>query len=323
MNISKKVEQLKKSFTVEGTPLFKSNHFTDEEIEKMKKESTCHESHWCGLEKPDKSWSDDEIATQIEVFFNTPNLDTIAFKKLVNKMLKSLPIINKNHELKVFTELLFGCLNWTNEKNGISEMWVKFGSAPIDSMEIIFGGQFENKFHIFWYGVKRAIFEFDNYWDNEKRKKDLKEKTFSSPYNSVDEIEENVVIKNVAEVAKQFYHDKTKDFEERVKVFTKYAKRNTFIFHPTDHDLDKIFKIYIENDFLERRQIIECEKVVNSWIESLMYKRCHLSWTNPYHPTLKQKNRNYKPSEKAIDRLYKYYMEKLFNDEVGSYEFDW
>lgn len=173
------------------------------------------------------------------------------------------------------------------------------------------------------YGASNAIAEFDNYWDNAKRKKDLKAKKFISPYNSLDEIEENVVIKNIPTIAKQFYHDKTKDFEERVKVFTKYAKRNTSIFQPTDSDLNKIFKIYTENDFLERHQIVECEEVVNNWISLLMRKRSFLSWTNPYHPTVKQAPRNYVPSKKAIDRLYQYYMEKLFSDEVGSYEFDW
>ena len=33
--------------------------------------------------------------------------------------------------------------------------------------------------------------------------------------------------------------------------------------------------------------------------------------------------RNYKPSQEAVDRLYKFYVEKLFLEGVGSFEFDW
>lgn len=231
MDISKKVHQLKSSFTVEGTPLFKSDRFTEEEIAQMKKDSNCHSSHWYGFSKTSKVWTDEEIATQIEVFLLTPTMNETKFNDIIDKILKAIPLKDKVHERKVFKELLFGILGWTEEKNGISELWAKFGSAPSASddkfhgnkllekyavkygacsMGTIFDGQFSDKFHVFWYGAKQAIQKFEEYWDEAKKMKDLKSEVFTSPFKNLNDIEENVVMKKIPEVAKAFYLDKTK-----------------------------------------------------------------------------------------------------------------
>jgi hypothetical protein len=343
-NIAEKVHQLKSSFTVEGTPLFRSDRFTEDEIAQMKRDSTCHSSHWNGFGKNDKVWSDEEIATQIEVFFATPMMNETKFKDIVNSMLKALPIEDKRREKQVFKDLLYGILNWTKEKNGISLLWRKFGSAPSAkdnkfhgnkllekyakkygacSMGTIFDDQFSDKFHIFWYGANNALQEFESYWDEAKRKKDLKAQEFSSPYKDLNDIEENVVMKKIPEAAKMYYMDKSKPFNERVTVFSVHGKEAGFIHEPTDSDLAKIFKIYYEGGWLDRYQTVECAEVLESWMQNLRSNRCHLNWSNPYHPELEKEKRNYIPSEEAIQRLYKYYMEKVFLDEIGSFEFDW
>jgi hypothetical protein len=342
--INQKVQQLKSSFTVEGTPLFKSDRFTEAEIEQMKKDSTCHSSHWYGFGKNDKVWTDEEIATQIEAFFVTPYMSETQFKDIIHKMMKSLPLVNREHERKMFKELLYGILNWTEEKNGASEMWKKFGSAPCApdgkfhgnknlerysklygacSMETIFEGQFSKKFHIFWYGANNALQEFETFWKEAKKKKDLAAQTFSSPYNTLEDLEDSVVVKKIKDEAVKFYLDKTKDFTERVRVFAVHGEEESCIFNPSDADLGKIFKIYMEKDWIQRHETVDCATIVESWLSNLKKNRCHLSWSNPYHPKLEKESRNYIPSEEAIDRLYKYYMEKLFLEGVGSFEFDW
>ena len=342
MDIKLKVQQLKSSFSVEGVPLVKSNRFTDDEIAEMKKKSSAHSSHWNGLSKTAKTYTDEEIQTQIEVFLETPNISEVKLKSVVDAALKALPIKDIKNERKIFRELIFGILNWTEEKNGLSKMWAPFGSAPSNpdgtlhgeklqklqkkygacSMGTIFDGQFSDKFHLFWYSVNTALQKYETYWHETKKKNNIKETTYNSPYKDLNDIEENVVVKKIGAAANDFYLDKTKDFNERIKVFDTYAKEETYIFRPSDTDLSKIFSIYFEND-IDRHQTVTCTEVVWYWIDCLRNGRCHLNLTNPYHPKIDKETRNYKPSQEAIDRLYKFYVEKLFLEGVGSFEFDW
>lgn len=342
--LAKKVHQLKSSFTVEGTPLFKSNRFTDEEIEEMRKSSDAHSSHWYGLLPGSKVWTDEEISDQVEIFFNTPVMNETDFKDKINKILKDLPLEDKETERAIFRKKIFELLNWTEEKNGISEMWRKFGSAPSAadgkfhgnkklekyaklygacSMTTIFEGQFSNKFYIFWYGANQSFQLFETYWDEAKRKKDLASQTFTSPYKNLEDIEDNVVVKKIKGEAKKFYLDKTKKFSERVRVFAVHGEEESYIFRPSDPDLNKIFDLYLEKDYLQRHEGVDCASIIEYWVSELEENRLKFDWTNPYHPKLKKSNRKYKPSKKAVERLYKYYMEKLFLEGVGSFTFDW
>jgi hypothetical protein len=188
-------------------------------------------------------------------------------------------------------------------------------------MDEIFGSKFEDNCHLVS-KINRAIENFMNVWDEKNNRKKLKTKSFFSPFNSLDELEANVVVKHIEEEAKKFYHDKTKNFEERVKVFTRHGAQKDSIFDPIDRMLAKIFHIYSEGEN-DRNSIIECEQIINWWIDCLVCDRCKLDWTNQYHPQLKKKKRNYEPSDAACDRLFRYYMEKVFLEEVGSFKFDW
>jgi L-rhamnose mutarotase len=334
--LQKKVEQLKNSFTVEGVPLIPCR-FSKEEIEEMRKTNTSHPSHWSNL---NKVWTDEEIGEQINTMINSNTFDDTVLADKIDELMKSLPLENLNIEKEIFKTNLYQLIGWDVLTPLNTEFWMRFGSAPFTlkhnsnpkltqahnlygacGMDEIFGTKFEDNIHLT--GISyNAINQFDNIWTDKKNKKDLKNTVHTSLFNSLDEIEENVVVKRIKEEAKKFYHDKTKVFEERVKVFTRHGEQENSIFEPSDRNLSKIFQMHNEGDN-DRNSIIECESVIRWWIDELRYNRSKLDWTNHYHPKLKQTERNYEPTDAACERLFRYYMEKLFLEEVGSFEFDW
>jgi L-rhamnose mutarotase len=336
-DISKKVEQLKNSFTVEGVPLIPCR-FSKEELEEMKKNSTCHSSHWMNI---NKVWTDEQIGEQINTMMASKTFGDTVLDDRIEDLMKSLPLENLSVEKETFKINLYKMVGWDVLTPLNPNFWARFGSAPFFisekdnnkklltfrklygacGMNEIFGSKFEDNYRLV-YKINNAIENFINLWEEKNNIKKIKTKSFFSPFNSLEEIEENVVVKHIGEEAIKFYHDKTKIFEERVKVFTRHGVRKDFIFHPTDRNINKIFKLYSEDE-IDRNSIIECEQIISWWIEMQAYKKSKLDWENPYHPKLKQSNRNYKPSDDACERLYKYYMEKLFLDEVGSFIFDW
>ena len=191
MNIQEKVEKLKRTNEVEGSPLIKSNLYTDEQIQEMRSKSKAHESHWYHLNKGAKTYTDEEITIQIETFNATPLIEEHMFNDLVDKMYKALPIKDKELERQRFRELLFGILGWTEERNCLSKMWKPFGSAPSSKIEDIFDGKFSQNFHIVWYGVNNALHIFDEKWDNANAKNLLKAEEFTSPFKNLDDIEDS------------------------------------------------------------------------------------------------------------------------------------
>jgi hypothetical protein len=188
-------------------------------------------------------------------------------------------------------------------------------------MTDIFGEQrFSDALHLV-YAIYRIEEKFNRAWDNHIHI--LNMNTFKSDYNSMDDLEYNVVAKKIKEEACKFYHDKSKNFDERLKVFNKYAEHKTYIYNPRNVDLNGIFDIAMEDDMYDRHQTIDTSCLIENWIDSLTYNRLSLDWKNPYHPVLVKKERNYKPSKEAINRLNVYYLEKLMLEEVKSFELDW
>lgn len=338
-DILTKVEQLKCSFSVEGLPLIKSDKFSDEDNNNFKIKSNSHPSHWNHLN--DKIWNDEEIAEQIITLLNIKSYNDITFKDLVNKIMKTISYIDLTEDTEKFKTVLFKELNYDKLTPFNQNFWKNFGSAPFDiderfsnntllefkekygacGMSEIFGNKFKSNYHL-TYLINNTLSEFNSKWIVIKEKKDLNIHTFNSPYNNIDEIENNVTINKIIEEAKIFYHDKTKNFNDRIKVFTKYGESNDWIFYPVDYNLHKIFELYMESE-INRNQIIETPYIVEWWIEKLKNYRCEFNWINQYHPKLLTTKRNYNYSDKALDRLYHYYMEKLFLEEIGSFEFDW
>jgi len=340
--LSKKVEQLKNSFSVEGALLIKSNRFTQDELDELfKNRGTTHESHFYHLKKNMKTFSDQEISDQIETMLNN-----IVFKEqdLIDKMnsiFSESSFVDIISDKKSFIDKVYKLVGWDKFTPIDRTFWTIFGSAPIGglsksntklmtlkdkygacAMEDIFGYKFSSTYY-YTYTIQNVIDKFDVKWNKEFNFKKEKEKVYSSPYKDLDDLEENITVKKIKEESKKFYLDKTKSFKERVKVFNEHGKFETYVFSPNNSSLKKIFDIFGEND-VERHQKYDSVSIVEWWIENLSEKKCKIDYSrNHYHPSLKQSKRKYKPSKIAIDRLYKFYVEKLFLEGVGSFEWDW
>lgn len=129
----------------------------------------------------------------------------------------------------------------------------------------------------------------------------------------------NNISSNVDKNDAIFFKDKSKHLSERIKSFEKYGDCKQYIFHPKNILLNRIFKIYIEQDYIQRDDIIECSSIIEWWLSELEMNRCHIS---TYLPTILKEKRNYKPSQEAIKRLEKYYYECLFTEGITRFKFN-
>jgi len=339
-----RVEQLKSSFSVEGMPLIKSNKFSDEEIQKMKSTSTSHESRWFHLAPNKRVWADDEIAEQIELFMSLNNVSEEQLQDKVNELYLKTPLENLDQEKKLFKSTIYNFIGISDEVSFNDDFWYRFGSAPYFiqendpnkklseakklygacGMREIFEDKFDKCLHL-KYVDNKFIALFDKTWNDMKEKSEQKFKwaSVSSPYNTMDELEENTTIKKIPEESKKFYHDKTKPLSERIKVFNKYGHKEAYIFTPQNIHLAKIFDLYFEQEFIDKYQTINCAEIIEWWVfTTLNDNRIHINKLNNYHKIVTL-NRNYKPSKISIERLFNYHIENLFLEDVGSFTFDW
>lgn len=339
LTLQKQVDLLKVAFSVEGALLIKSDRFTDEQIKELKKKTTCHPSHW---HLGRKVWSDKEIEDQI-ITMNTMN--QVGERELTEKiesLMSSLPLENLD-EKQQFKKDLYSFLGWTDKAPLDPKFWANFGSAPCSfdgtdtynknlvryhreygtvGMDVIFGDAFDKNYHVI-HTANNALEGFAGMWNEKKKFKDIKNKMFSSPYESLDDLEENVTMKKIEEEARKFYMDKTKKFEDRLEVFNKYGKEESYIFRPNDKDLKVIFQVYSSEGYTERHEQIECSQIIEFWLSYMAENRIKIDWSNRFHPKMKELKRGYEPSEEAQDRLFRFYMERLFVEGVGSFNFDW
>jgi hypothetical protein len=150
-----------------------------------------------------------------------------------------------------------------------------------------------------------------------------------SPYQTLDELESNETVKNAVQAGKIFYLDKTKDLDERIEAFSKYGKKVTFIHHFTDLHLEKISECFLGLMHVERYQNIDCTEIVKWWVDRqygykyLSSTRCFIRGDGFLRLKIETKPRNYTPSKEAYDRLYAYYLEKVFKEGVATFEMDW
>jgi len=316
-------KKLKNSFSVEGVPLIKSDRFTKEEISQMVKESKAHNSHWLNMMPAAKTWSDNEIETQVKVLMTMPTVSSVKIDFITNTFMKALKYEDIEKEYKLFKEMLFYLMGWNDSEYFNPKFWSRFGSAPYIIHESnknlvrlqklygacgmidLFGDKFSNN-HTIGHDINNKLYNFKAIWKEFKALKDIKETTFSSPYKVLDDIEENVVMKKIPEATRNYYLDKSKPFEERLEVFNKYGAQNGYIFNSTQPDISTIIETYIDREDLDKYQDIEISSIIENWIE-----------------ILKKKSRNYKLSKESTQRLYKYYMEKVFIEGVCSFKLDW
>ena len=271
-------------------------------------------------------WSDDEVVDQLRTYFEsiqrTEKEFTDYYNSLLRKLAPGLPIEEVIEQIRQKLHTFFG---WDNLVPMDADFWVNFFHTPYNLLNTLYDGMPQTYFSdvIRYYGyIYNNLHNFNTWYKNFTNYDKLKREVHNSPYINMDEMEEELSVKRIGAAAKEFYLDKTKNFEERVKVFTKYGKKHGWIWQPQDFDLGEIFSMYCENS--ERHESVDCAQIIEWWIDSLSYKRTFIDYSkNKYHPKLKQEYRDYEPSKEACDRLHRYYMEKLFLFGVGSFEIDW
>jgi len=348
MDLKNKIEQIKSAFTVSGTPLIKSDRFSQEEYDELIKQSGAHQSYCSHLYKNSKVFTDEEIGQQILTMLNTSSFNKDNLNDMFYKLLDNLPYKNENEEKLLFIDNMYKIIGWNNSENDNllvpmdETFWKNFGSMPYvindtDSnrklVELkkrfgaagareIFGVKFDSSYDIRTV-IFNFIYNFSNEWKKQQSLKIKKETLYSSIYNSLDEIEDNVVVKNIKSEAKKFYMDKSKDFDERCKVFSTHGENYTYIFQPIDRKLVKIFEAYNENN-LDRHSTIDTLYIIEWWIDTLSCERSIIDFSkNKYHPSIESSDRNYTPSKEAVERLNRYYTEKLFLEGISEFTFDW
>ena len=273
-----------------------------------------------------EKYSDQEIFDQLRVYFDTINLNELELRDKIEVFKCELPIDLSVEECKKLIKDYFNNLvGWSETKYMDIHFWSKFGGCQYTQMPFLV----ENDTDAF--GVKLSLAGiiynqlnyFDGWYQDYCNRVTMRRTIFTSPYRNMDEMEEELSVKRIKEAAKNFYLDKTKDLYERIKVFANYGEDHSCIWYPADKDMNKIFQMYVENN-VERHEHIDSVDIIEWWIDLLSEKNTKISYKeNKYHPKVISKFRNYVPTEESIDRLRKYYLEKLFIEGVGSFEVDW
>jgi hypothetical protein len=78
----------------------------------------------------------------------------------------------------------------------------------------------------------------------------------------------------------------------------------------------------MSSSYVQRHETFYCDDVIEWWLEKIYDSRCRFVRTK-YEVKPEFTHRNYEPSQKALERLSKYYIEKLFLFGVSRSEFDW
>lgn len=330
---SEMVSNFKVLFTTEGVPAIKSDRFTQEEYDIF-----CQGSRFKHLPE-NKIWTNEEIADQLYTLLNQNNIPNHVYRKFENKLLIGLPFENKDEDLITFSNGLKSLFGWDNLTPLDKDFWYifphcssiisdkhppkvfalveKYGAVGMTGVfgELDYKGY--NNMHI----IGNSEQSFKHRWEVLKKEKKDKNTVFISQYKNYADFEENVSLKNSKAEGKIFYMDKTKPFNEREIAFNNFGEEDSSIHQPRNYELSQIFSYYNDSDN-ERHQIIYCGDIVERWLEELFFNRCTFDYSE-YRISLKRKPRNYKPSDKAVERLRRYYMEILFLEGIASFEFDW
>lgn len=279
--------------------------------------------------------SDKKIDTQIEILMNTNSISKGMLEEEKTRIFSKLDInMSKEEVEKSITDSLYKLIGFDKFGPLDNGFWRNFGSAPFFQefedkkkkpgigMDTIFGDKFE-KNHSVAHDIIWCIEDLLRRFLTKKENASKKENVISK-YKSLDDLEENLPVKKIAEEAKIFYMDESKSYKERLRVFDKYGEEDSCIHQPNNIYLKKIFDIYFEKGYVQRHEMVSCLDVVHWWIEELEVGRKKIDYSkNHYHPSLINKKRNYEPSDKAIERLRKFYENIILQEGVANFELDW
>ncbi len=274
---------------------------------------------------------DEQIDLIIGLTYRTDDEIKTMESKILNKLLKNN--VSKTDSLKFIIKELNTFFNIKTVFD--LEFWKNFGSAPLYQkhendkkkggvgMDTIFG----DKFDLCYSHIRDSINLTDSLFNSYSKlleKSQLQNINVKSKYNSLDDLEDNVVAKKIEAEANIFYKDKTKPMAERLLVFEKYGESENYIHQPEDIRLRKIFKMYGETGYVDKYQTVDCLDVINWWVDELSEKRCKISYNeNKYHPKIIKTKRKYTPSEESKNRLSAFYKTLLIEEGVARFTYDW
>ncbi len=288
-----------------------------------------------------KNWTDEQIASQINLLMNQNTYSSRDLVIFIDKLLKNIPDnLSTSKQIEEYiTDELYKKVNWTEKF--MPEFWRNFGSAPFThknthneklvkarkngakGMDEIFEHKFESGYSM-TYELNNLVYGLPDRIAEHELLKNMKTTVYTSPYSSFEEIEDTLPKKKAKIEGMIFYKDKTKPMEERIKAFEEYGDVDEYIHSPMHSSLNDIFDVYSECGESERRDKICCLDIVEWWMEEIISNRLEIDYkTNQYHPKLVKLNRGYVPSNKAIERLRDRYAELLFMEDVSGFTFDW
>lgn len=303
-----KVEQLKKSIDVSGKKLLHGNP------------------------------SDEKIDNQIDILLNAITRDSEEIDKENSRIYSKLNFEWSEEEAGEFIKTEFYKFVGFDKYGPMdSNFWKNFGSAPFYQihedkkkkpgigMDTIFGSKFE-ECSSYFYDINNLIYSLLESFKIKKLKDKEKAeyKNVVSPYKNLEDLEDNVTVKKIEKEAVKFFMDTTKNLQDRIAVFNEYGQDESYIHHPENPTLNRIFDAYKETGYSERHETVKCLDIIDWWVEELKGKRTFVSYkSNKYHPSLKRKPRNYTPSKASVERLKNYYTMLLIDEGVARFEYDW
>jgi len=286
-----------------------------------------------------KGTSDDKIDKQIDILLNVEEKSQDDINAQEDRVMSKIDYSKPEKEVVDF--IRSEMMNFINLAGTPSQsFWRNFGSAPYYQkhedekgkkggvgMDTIFGNKFENC-HSMMFEVCRLTDDMvDRYKEERVNRNAPKSENIESKFKSLYDMEENLSVNKIGAEAVIFWNDETKDMKDRIIVFNKYGKKETYIHEPNHQGLARIFNMSSEYDdgmCIERHENVDCLDVVWWWIDTLKHKRSKISYNdNQYHPKIKSSKRGYTPSKEAIERLNNYYARIIMKEGVASFEFDW
>lgn len=282
-----------------------------------------------------KNTSDEEIDNQIDILLNINYMTQDELNYMRNRIISNIDY--ERSEDDIINSIRYTISEMVNIPidYGYDEFkfWKNFGSAPLYQkyedmkgkkggigMDTIFGDKFNN------YSLICDILSLtDDIINRYKYQRDLDIKSLGmSKFNSLNELEENVIVKEIHTESEIFWNDESKDINERLLVFNKYGKTNPYLYDPNNVWLSRIYDTIMELDIFHRGENVMTTNMVDIWIGLLTEHRIKISHEdNKYHPKLIKNGRGYIPSEESIERLSIYYKKILMREGISSFIFDW
>lgn len=153
-----------------------------------------------------------------------------------------------------------------------------------------------------------------------------------SKFNTLGELENNVLAKNIKEEAKIFYQDKTKDFVERENVFIKYCN-NVYDYIPRFYGM---LSYYFDEsrDYMDRNQLIDLQEFAwqraynHTTDEDLdkiksMYSEKFTESKEKLQEEIENKKTKVEEEDFEVEALYRAMMEEVFEMDNASFKYDW